>query len=105
LPSTLLTGATGFIGGHVARLLVQRGDEVRALIRPGSEVALLEELEVAIVPGDVTDRRSVRLAMAQAGRWVPGAPVPNPVEVPGARQPVALRVAGAFVRRSPLGWF
>jgi hypothetical protein len=90
------------------------------------------------------------LAMAQAGRWVPGSPVPNPAEVraaslhwafssakakrelgwrtsphedcleetiawyreregsalapPGSRQPVALRLAGAAVRRSPLGW-
>ena len=63
MPSTLVTGATGFIGGHVTRLLVQRGDEVRALVRPGSEAASLKGLEVGIVRGDVTDRRAVRRAL------------------------------------------
>jgi uncharacterized protein YbjT (DUF2867 family) len=32
---TLITGATGFIGGHVARLLVARGDEVVVTVRVG----------------------------------------------------------------------
>jgi dihydroflavonol-4-reductase len=60
---TLLTGATGFIGSHVARLLLARGDEVRALVRPGSRLGSLDQLEVETARGDILDRRSVRRAM------------------------------------------
>jgi dihydroflavonol-4-reductase len=68
LPSTLVTGATGFLGGHVIRLLVQRGDEVRALVRPSSDAASLKGLEVAIARGDVADRRAVRRALRGVDR-------------------------------------
>jgi dihydroflavonol-4-reductase len=103
-----------------------------------------------VEPPSVKLPASIALAMAQAGRWVPGAPVPSLAEIraaslhwafssakakrelgwrtsphedcleetiawyreregpglapPGARQPAALRLAGALVRRSPLGW-
>jgi dihydroflavonol-4-reductase len=103
-----------------------------------------------VEPPSVKLPASVALAMAQAGRWAPGAPVPSLAEVraaslhwavssakakrelgwrtsphedcleetiawyreregsglapPGSRQPVALRLVGAVVRRSPLGW-
>ncbi len=56
---TLLTGATGFIGSHVAPLLVERGDSVRVLVRTGSRL----DLDVEQVTGDILDRRSVRRAM------------------------------------------
>lgn len=68
MPSTLVTGATGFLGAHVTRLLVQRGDEVRALVRPASEGTSLKGLEVAIVRGDVADRRSIRRALRGVDR-------------------------------------
>lgn len=58
---TLVTGATGFIGSHVARLLVQRGDHVRAVVRSAANVASLPDIEA--VRGDVLDRRSIRRAM------------------------------------------
>ena len=63
MPRTLITGATGFIGSHIARLLVERGDEVRATVRQGSSLASLEHLELATVRADVRDRRSIRRAM------------------------------------------
>jgi dihydroflavonol-4-reductase len=63
MSSTLLTGASGFIGSHVARLLVERGDDVRALVRPGSKLTALDGLELETVRGDICDRRSVRRAM------------------------------------------
>jgi dihydroflavonol-4-reductase len=63
MPRTLVTGATGFIGSHVTRLLVARGDEVRVTVRPGSPQAALEGLAVEQVRADVRDRRSVRRAM------------------------------------------
>lgn len=60
---TLVTGATGFIGSHLVRLLVERGDEVRATVRPGSRLDGIAALEVETVRADVRDRRTVRRAM------------------------------------------
>ena len=65
---TLVTGATGFIGSHVARLLVARGDEVAALVRPDSSGEAIAGLDVRPVQGDILDRRSVRQAMRGADR-------------------------------------
>ena len=59
----LVTGATGFVGGHVARVLVEAGHEVRAMTRSGSATATLEELGVEMVRGDVTDLPSVEGAV------------------------------------------
>jgi dihydroflavonol-4-reductase len=63
LASTLVTGATGFLGGHITRLLVERGDEVRALVRPTSDLVSLSGLEVETLRGEVDDRRAVRRAL------------------------------------------
>jgi nucleoside-diphosphate-sugar epimerase len=58
----LVTGATGFLGGAVARALVARGDVVRALVRLPSKAAALADLGIRIVEGDVMDRASVARA-------------------------------------------
>lgn len=58
----LVTGATGFIGGHVARTLYMRGAEVVALVRPTSDVAALEALGVECRVGDLTDPESLAAA-------------------------------------------
>lgn len=50
-----LTGATGFIGGEVARLLRARGDDVRALVRTPAKAGALEALGCELVPGDLSD--------------------------------------------------
>ena len=63
MPRTLVTGATGFIGSHVTRLLVERGDEVSAMVRESSSLDPLDGLPVKILRGDARDRRSVRRAM------------------------------------------
>ena len=60
---TLVTGATGFIGSQVTRLLVERGDEVNVTVREGSSLASLAALDVKPVRADVLDRRSMRRAM------------------------------------------
>src|SRR6267154_3254124 len=61
---TLVTGATGFIGWHVARKLLARGHTVRALVRAGSKV---RELEVEEVTGDLRDRESLDRAVTGCG--------------------------------------
>jgi dihydroflavonol-4-reductase len=60
LLTTLVTGASGFIGWHVARLLTERGYRVRALCRPNS---VLRELEVERVTGDLRDSTSLMHAI------------------------------------------
>lgn len=54
-----MTGASGFLGWHVARLLVERGHRVRALCRPTSQI---RELDVERVTGDLRDPESLARA-------------------------------------------
>ena len=61
---TLVTGASGFVGWHVARLLLERGHRVRALVRPGSRIP---ELDVETVTGDLRDPVSLERAVAGCG--------------------------------------
>lgn len=60
---TLVTGATGLLGSHIARLLVERGDDVRVTVRQRSRLGNIEDLDVERVQCDVLDRRAVRRAM------------------------------------------
>ena len=48
-----LTGATGFLGRHLVPLLLERGDEVRALVRPGTNAGMLEARGVGVVRGEL----------------------------------------------------
>src|ERR1017187_5872748 len=57
----LVTGASGFLGWHVARVLLERGYPVRALVRPGSRV---DALDVERVAGDLRDPASLERAVA-----------------------------------------
>lgn len=59
----LVTGATGFVGGAVARALVTAGVQVRALVRPGSDLRNLDGLKVELVHGDLRDRASLHRAL------------------------------------------
>ena len=60
----LVTGASGFLGWHVARLLVERGWPVKALLRPGSRI---DGIEVERVAGDLRDAASLERAVAGCG--------------------------------------
>ncbi len=62
-PDVLLTGATGFVGNRVLRLLLQRGERVRVLVRPQSNLTLLEGLPVEQSIGDLKDLATLREAV------------------------------------------
>src|SRR3954451_11666693 len=61
--TVLVTGATGFVGAHVTRALVERGDGVRAGYRNPGRLDRLGGLEVEPVGGDVLDMEAMRTAM------------------------------------------
>jgi nucleoside-diphosphate-sugar epimerase len=79
--SCLITGATGFVGSHLAEACAARGHAVRALARPGADTAALERLGAAVVRGDLTDPAAARAAVegaevvfhcaAKVGDWGP----------------------------------
>jgi nucleoside-diphosphate-sugar epimerase len=62
----LLTGATGLLGSHIAEALTAGGECVRALVRPGSDVAFLRELGVELVEGDLLEPASLPKVVGQA---------------------------------------
>ena len=95
-----VTGATGFVGGQVARQLLERGDEVIALARDPARADKLVQLGASVHRGDITDRESMRDGMSGvggvfhvAGWYVPGARDRGPavpVNVDGTRNVLEL---------------
>ncbi|HEU0019034.1 MAG TPA: NAD-dependent epimerase/dehydratase family protein, partial [Thermoleophilaceae bacterium] len=61
-----MTGGTGFIGGHVARQLRERGDDVVALVRSPEKATALRELGCELVEGDLSDDAAIAKGMAGA---------------------------------------
>ncbi len=61
--NVLVTGATGFVGANVARLLVAEGYRVRILARPASSLTALEGCAVEVVRGDILEPDSVARAI------------------------------------------
>ncbi len=59
----LVTGATGFIGANIVRVLLKKGYSVRALVRPNSDRRNLDGLGVEFAVGDVRDRNSIKRSM------------------------------------------
>jgi dihydroflavonol-4-reductase len=59
-----LTGATGFVGSHVARALVAQGADLRLLVRSGSDLRNIQELQAERVVGDLRDAASLKKAVA-----------------------------------------
>jgi len=81
MATCLITGATGFVGGHLAEACGSRGLTVRALVRAGSNVAHLDKLRAELIRGDMTDAAALRQAVdgadyvvhcaAKVGDWGP----------------------------------
>src|SRR5271154_2017483 len=59
-----VTGATGFLGSHVARSLSEQGADLRLLVRPTSSLKNLEGLQAETAPGDLRDPASLEKAMS-----------------------------------------
>ena len=81
--TTLLTGATGLLGGALATLLLERGQPVRALLQPGEDADRFTRAGLEICRGDLRDPASLRRAVdgidvvlhcaARTGPWGPQA--------------------------------
>jgi dihydroflavonol-4-reductase len=66
--TTLVTGAAGFLGSHITRQLVARGEEVRVLLRPTSTNRAISDLSLEYVTGDLRDTASLDRAMNSVKR-------------------------------------
>lgn len=89
----LVTGGSGFIGGAICRLLIQRGYKVRALLRPTSPRANICA-EVEIAEGDIMDRLAVRHALAGA-RFLFHAAAIYRLWTPDPKELIRVNVGGA----------
>jgi nucleoside-diphosphate-sugar epimerase len=111
----LVTGATGFVGSHLAESCVARGLAVRALARPGSDTRHLERLGATLIHGDLSDPVALGEALqgvdcvlhaaAKVGDWGPVEDY-RAVNVEGLRQLLracADRPLRRFVHLSSLG--
>jgi 2-alkyl-3-oxoalkanoate reductase len=63
VPTILITGATGFVGSHIADLARQKGYTVRALARPTADLSHLKSLNAEIIPGDLNEPASIAKAV------------------------------------------
>ena len=66
--TTLVTGAAGFLGSHVTRQLVERGENVRVLLRASSSNRALSDLSLEYVTGDLRDAPSLERAVSGVER-------------------------------------
>jgi dihydroflavonol-4-reductase len=66
--TTLVTGAAGFLGSHITRQLVARGDAVRVLMRVSSSNRAIADQQLEYVTGDLRDKASLQRALAGVQR-------------------------------------
>lgn len=106
--TTLITGATGFLGSAVARRLLEAGHTVRALVRPNSDRRNLHGLDVELAEGDLTDAPSLERAVqgcsalfhvaADYRLWIPDPDVAYRVNVDGTRALMLAAMAAGVER-------
>ncbi len=81
--TVLVTGAAGFLGGHLVDVLLERNESVRILVRPGEDISRYATTKVEVYQGDLTDHSSLEAAVddvecvlhcaARTGPWGPEA--------------------------------
>ncbi|MDF1662425.1 MAG: NAD-dependent epimerase/dehydratase family protein, partial [Planctomycetota bacterium] len=106
---TLVTGAPGFIGAHVTKMLLEQGREVRAMARPGEDIGNLKGLDLEICYGDLMDEKSLRVALegvthifhlaAIYALWLPRSELMYEVNVEGTRRFLSLAMEMGKVER------
>ena len=82
-----VTGGAGFIGSHLVRLLVERGERVRVLDRPGAKLDHLPLDRIDVVAADIRDRAAVRRGPARVRRRLPPRGQPATLDAPPRRLP------------------
>jgi dihydroflavonol-4-reductase len=100
--TTLITGATGFLGSAVARLLLKEGQQLRTLVRSNSDTSNIDGLDVERAIGDLTDVASLKKALrgcdalyhvaADYRLWIPKPQEIYDINVEGTRN--LMRAAG-----------
>jgi len=65
---TLVTGANGHLGYNICRLLRERGERVRAMVRPSADAQPLEAIDAEVARGDLLDAASIRAAIEGCGQ-------------------------------------
>jgi dihydroflavonol-4-reductase len=66
-PTTIVTGGAGFIGSHLVRLLLEQGQRIRVIERPGASIDHLPLAEIDVAWADIRDREALVKTMAGAG--------------------------------------
>ena len=92
--TTLVTGATGFVGSAVARVLAARGHSLRLMVRHSSDLRNVQGLQAELVYGDLTDTGSL-LRAAAGCRYVVHVAADYRFWVPDAAAMLAANVQGA----------
>lgn len=106
---TLVTGAPGFIGAHVTKMLLEQGRDVRAMARPGEDLGNLKGLDLDICHGDLLDEKSLRSALegvthifhlaAIYALWLPRPEAMYEVNVEGTRRFLSLAMESGQIER------
>jgi dihydroflavonol-4-reductase len=103
-----VTGATGFIGYHVAKLLIEKSFSVRALVRESSDLSALKDLNVELFYGDLRDKdaimrgvkdcRQVYHVAADYRLWVPNPRTMYEINIDGTRNVMTAALAADVER-------
>ena len=65
-PICLITGATGFVGSHLAEACASHGYAARGFVRPGSDIGHLKRTGIELAYGDLTDAASLLAASVRS---------------------------------------
>ena len=91
----LVTGATGFLGSAILRLLVSEGYDVRVLVRENADMRNLENFDVKVIKGDLQNTDSLKTAVNSCDQlfhvaadyrlWVPDPEKMHKTNIDGTR--------------------